>query len=102
MFERFVVEELQITWTDWFQNPEWVAPVKQASCSYYKPLYAGQICTAALSLLEIRPRSLEIQVVCTQNLQPAWEARWVIVFCSQPDLKKIAIPSSIQSKLDWL
>lgn len=99
VFERFVVEELQISWVDWFQNPEWVAPVKEAFCSYHKPLYAGQRCTATLSLLEIRPRSLEVQVICVQDLQTAWEARWVIVFCSQPNLKKITIPSSIQSKL---
>ena len=36
-FEHFVIEKLECPWDLWFQNPEWIVPIKRAEAEYGSP-----------------------------------------------------------------
>lgn len=99
LFETFILEKLGIHWTEWFQNPEWVVPIKSAEAAYHLPLQAGSSCEATLEISALRTHSFELTASFSQKNVLCSHVKLAAVFCSRLELKKIPIPLSILKKL---
>ncbi len=40
-YEDFVQEQLGVDWNEWFNNPEWIVPVRALHVDYLQPLRGG-------------------------------------------------------------
>lgn len=99
IFECFVIEELDISWSDWFQNSTWVVPLKKAEADYQYPLKAGFVCTIELRIEEIRSSSFKVRQNFSQKNTLCCVVNTVHVFCDRSTGQKIAIPEVIYDKM---
>lgn len=90
-FEHFVTECLEIPWNTWFQNPEWIVPIRHAEAEYLKPLLAGEMCKISLSLTAVSSSSFTIAASFEQK-ELCCSMKVVHVFCSRATKNKISIP----------
>ena len=101
-FEQFITENLDIPWACWFQNSEWVVPIKSAEADYLHPLLAGQICTIKIQVIEVRQSSFVLDYLVIQNAVECCKMKTLHVFCNRPPNKKMAIPQVIKTQLEAL
>lgn len=101
-YEEWVMDHLHIPWAVWFQNADWIVPVKHCEADYFSPIRAGELCCLKVSLKEVRASSFEIEVAFTQKEVLCCVARTVHVFCQKTPLQKIPIPLDIARKFDLL
>lgn len=100
VFEAFILDALQLPWREWFQNPDWIVPIKQADASYSTPLKAGEKSQITLQLAELRTNSFTVQTHFYQSEQLACAVKTIHVFCQRSNHQKQAIPPSIRSQLE--
>ena len=97
-FEQFIIHQLHIPWTEWFQNEVWITPIKHTEATYSKPLFAGKTCQTLISHLTLSQSSFSILYQIEQEGVCA-TVKTVHVFCDSSTKEKIQIPASIRSKL---
>ena len=97
-FERFVLEKLGCSWSQWFQNEQWIVPIRHAAANYLKPLKSGETCSIEIDIKQITRSSFSMGY---QFFQPqlCCEATTVHVFCDRSSEAKIPIPEEILSAL---
>jgi acyl-CoA thioester hydrolase/1,4-dihydroxy-2-naphthoyl-CoA hydrolase len=100
IFEKFIVEQLEISWDDWFKNSEWIVPIKSTEANYHRPIMAGLSCMVQFQIKNIRQSSFELEFQFHQNSVNCCTVKTVHVFCSREKANKIAIPNAIRSHLD--
>jgi acyl-CoA thioesterase FadM len=91
-FEHFVIDAIQSPWTDWFQNSEWIVPIKHAEANYMRPLQAGDECQIELVVTDLSASSFTMNAAFIQQ-HLCCEVKTVHVFCSRAQKQKIPIPS---------
>lgn len=96
--ESFVVDRLQCPWPLWFQNPDWMVPIKAAEAQYFHPLKAGQECQIELVVTAISTTSFTL-ASSIQQQRLCCMVKTVHVFCSKASHRKIEIPSSLLTQL---
>jgi acyl-CoA thioesterase FadM len=101
-FEYFVRKVIHFTWADWFQNSEWIVPIKHAEANYLHPLYAGSECLIELSIIEISNSTFTLNASFVQQQTTCCMVKTIHVFCSRTLKKKIPIPASILARLAHL
>ena len=99
-FEQFIVKELDYPWENWFQNPEWIVPVRHAEAQYVYPLYAGRDCQIELTLASLSSSSFTL-LVNIRLKELCSTLKVVHVFCNRSTQKKMPIPQPISSKLKF-
>lgn len=97
-YEHFVMEKLDYSWKEWFENPDWIVPIKHAEADYFCPLRAGEECQIELQVTAMSTSSFTLTATLKQQL-PCCLVKTVHVFCNRPSLKKIPIPGDIQTRL---
>jgi acyl-CoA thioesterase FadM len=94
-FEQFIVHHVDSSWQNWFQNPEWIVPIKQAEAQYYHPLYAGKNCHVDLTVQNVSTCSFTLVSNLIQD-HLCCKVSSVHVFCDRLTLQKRAIPEEIK------
>lgn len=97
-FECFIIDRFQ-SWNSWFQNPDWIVPIKHATADYYSPLHAGKECLLELSIDKISTTSFKMKTLFYQTEQLCCTTHTVHVFCDRSNQQKIPIPPSLRSFL---
>jgi 4-hydroxybenzoyl-CoA thioesterase len=103
VWEDFVVSALVTRWEDWFESPDFVAPIKHAEATYHRPLRPGHSYVAELTVAKVGDSSLEVvtRFLDESGSEPVLcaEARVVKVMADPSTWKKIPIPSAIRERL---
>lgn len=102
VFESSVVPHLGISWQEWFNNGEWIAPIKQSEAVYQKPLLCGQTYDVDVSVKRIGETSFTMCYRFSQHNEEYCSVTLVHVFCNRLSGKKMAIPHNIREKLESL
>lgn len=97
-YEHFVLEQLDLKWEEWFQNPKIKIPIKSTEATYIHPLYAGQVCTIHLTLLTIGKHSFSMHYNFNQK-HLCCSVKTVHVFWDTGSQQKMRIPDLIDEKL---
>lgn len=100
-FESFVIHQLECPWSFWFQNPEWIVPIKHAEAQYSSPLRAGQECQMELSVASVSTSSFSLTTIFHQE-QLCCSTKTVHIFCNRLSKQKMAIPQNLLSNLQQL
>jgi 1,4-dihydroxy-2-naphthoyl-CoA hydrolase len=98
-FEHFVIHQLECSWAFWFQNPEWIVPIKQAHAQYFQPLRAGQECQIQLALSTLSTCSFTLTSDFIQDREMACSVETIHVFCDRATRAKIPIPPLLLTPL---
>ena len=98
-YEQFVCKHLNIPWSDWFQNSDWIVPIKHAEANYIKPLFAGIPCLINLTIVDIKNTSFSLLYQFSQNNLECCLVKTIHVFFNKKNATKQEIPSSIKEKL---
>lgn len=98
-YEQMVSQKLKIAWADWFQNPDWIVPIKEASATYHGPIFAGQDCRVEIRFTQVRSSSFEVTYDLFQNDVNCSTVKTVHVFCCRHTGKKCPIPDSLHHKI---
>jgi 4-hydroxybenzoyl-CoA thioesterase len=103
VWEEFVVSTLVDRWEDWFESPDFVAPIKHAEATYHRPLRPGHSYVAELTVAKVGDSSLEVvtRFLDESGSEPVLcaETRVVKVMADPSTWKKIPIPSAIRERL---
>jgi acyl-CoA thioester hydrolase/1,4-dihydroxy-2-naphthoyl-CoA hydrolase len=97
-FEHFVLHQLTCPWNSWFQNPEWIVPIRHAEAQYLQPIHAGQECQIELTMSSLSHSSFTLASTIHQH-GICCVIKTVHVFCNRKTKQKMAIPSSLLSSL---
>lgn len=99
-FEQFVIHKLSMKWNEWFQNPAWIVPVKQAEAHFSIPLFAGKNCLVKLQIADIRTSSFTSFYHIFQDEKECCVVKTVHVFCDRQTKQKQDIPFPIKTLLE--
>lgn len=99
VYEQFIQEKLSITWSDWFNNEEWIVPIKQTQASYFVPLFAGLWYQVRLELKQMTTSSLTLVYRFYKEEVEHCQIEILHVFCDRRTKKKLSIPQEIRNKL---
>lgn len=102
IFETSVISKLEISWSEWFNNEQWIAPIRQCEATYKRPLLGGQTYDVDATILQIGQTSFSIEYHFCQKEIEYCSIKIVHVFCEKNSGKKIPIPSTIRQKLESL
>ncbi len=102
VYEFFVQEKLNISWTEWFNHPKWIVPIKQTQASYQLPLQIGKTYLVSLSLKQMRTSSFVLVYQFSQKGQIFCEVETVHVFCDKKTFQKCFIPVFIKDKFECI
>lgn len=100
-FENFVLNQLELPWTFWFQNPDWIIPIRHAQGDFVTPLLAGKECRIEITINAISHSSFTLTSTFYQT-SLCCSIQTVHIFCDRENKQKIPIPSSIRDKLSNL
>ncbi len=99
-WEQCIIHSLKIAWSQWFQNPEWIVPVKHVEADYEKPLFSGSLCQIELEILEIKTSSFTISYHFYQQGLKCCTIKMTHIFCDRLSGKKRDIPAGIRAVLE--
>ena len=95
-FEGFVTSELKISWIDWFQNQEWVVPIRQTEADFTHPLFPGKNCLVKMDIVEVRTSSFFIEYHLIQEGFLCCTLKTLHIFCNKSTGQKQPIPAPIR------
>ena len=97
--EHFV-QSLDISWSEWFANPDLGVPLRHVEAQYFEPLWAGQNYEIQISIEKLSSSSVTFQhrIFNTQQ-KLCTELKTVHVFIKVPEKEKTPIPTTIYQKL---
>lgn len=98
-FEHFVIHQLKCAWSLWFQNPEWIVPIRHAEAEYLQPIWSGQDCQIDIVISSISHTSLTLTSTIHQN-GVCCIIKTVHVFCNRDTKLKMAIPVDLLITLE--
>lgn len=101
--EHFVIEKLNLSWKEWFNNDDWIAPIKESKATFLKPIFGGLECDIALTIESISTSSIAFRYDFFQSNSHCCQVNIVHVFCSNDKgmpLQKMAIPLEIKCRLE--
>jgi acyl-CoA thioesterase FadM len=97
--ENFIIHELGLAWQDWFQNEEWIVPIKQTEAKYDSPIQLGKICLVRLEIEEVRTSSFSVSYHLIQDNVECCQVNTLHVFCNKKTKQKQPIPEKINAML---
>ena len=97
--EHLIEDEHQL-WQEWFNNKNFGAPIKHTECDYFNPMILGRDYSIKSDATEKSNSTITFKTKFLDlNDNLCAEVKTVHVFVSKPDMKKIAVPESIATKL---
>jgi len=98
-YEQFVINQLHCPWNEWFQNKNWIVPIKHVEADFFHPILAGQSCQIELFVEQISFSSFTLISSLIQQDTLCCKVKCVHVFCDLPTMKKMAIPDFLLERL---
>ncbi len=92
VYEQWIVEELGISWNEWFSNPEWIVPIRHMQVDYLTPLQGGNQISIILMLSDIRIHSFETTYLFSYQEKEVCRTKITHIFCDRNTGDKIPIP----------
>lgn len=99
IYEQFVMEWLGMDWKGWFQNSEWIVPIKHSEADYYAPLCGGQWVDVEMELTRVGKTSLAFTFRFLRDGAECCAVKTVHVFCDRATKAKRGIPEVVLAKL---
>ncbi len=99
-FEKYLVKELGMGWDEWFQNSDWIVPIKQTEANYLSPIRLGKNCIIELEIEGVRNSSFTVHYRINQDQVECCQLKTVHVFCDKKSGKKMGIPEKIKTVLN--
>jgi acyl-CoA thioesterase FadM len=100
LFETAIVPFFGMSWKEWFNNGQWIAPIKHCEATYQKPLVGGQAYDVLASIRHVGESSFSIDYRFSLNQEEYCLVTIVQVFCDRSSGKKIPIPTMIRKQLE--
>lgn len=100
LFETGIVPLFNMSWKEWFNNGQWIAPIKHCEATYQKPLLGGQTYDILASVRHVGESSFSFAYNFSLNDEEHCTVTIVQVFCDRDLGKKIPIPSTIRQQLE--
>lgn len=98
-FEEFL-DAAKIPWADWFNHPDYIAPLKQAHAEYYSPFKPGYHVEIQSFVKDIRNSSFLMEYHFYNKGILLATANTLHVFVNRKTGDKIQIPQSFKSALE--
>lgn len=98
-YELFVQEKLNIKWDDWFDNPEWILPIRQSKADYFAPLTSGKKYLIRMSIPKITLSSMNLTFNFEKEEKIHCQVETIHVFCDRTTKAKIPIPNKVRESL---
>ena len=95
VFEQFVMDRLNCTWNEWFQNPNWIVPIRKTESEFYSPLHVGEWCEIHLAISAVNRSSFTCEITFSQSVL-CCSVRTVHVFCDRQSRQAMPIPDSLR------
>jgi len=102
VFESSVVTQMGFSWQEWFNNGQWLTPMKHCEAVYQKPLLGGETYDVAVTSTRIGETSFTLQYRFCRNEETYCTVTLTHVFCNHDTGKKMPVPSHIRQKLESL
>lgn len=93
-YEQLIQKGWNFEWSHWFQNPDWIVPIKKAEANFLAPIEAGRDCGIEIAIVAVSTSSFTLKSTLSQQI-PCCEVTTVHVFCSRSGKTKIAIPREV-------
>lgn len=97
-FEEWLLM-MGFSWGAWFQNPDWLVPLRHVEADYFKPLRGGEEYEIEVSLVELKESSFQARFRFFQGEALHAELRHFHVFVDPRFGGKIPIPGEVRRKL---
>lgn len=97
-YEQFVIQKMNCSWQDWFQNPHWFVPIRHTEAQYNSPIYVGQKCIFKLSIDSIGRSSFTLLTHLSQQ-RDCCLVKTTHVFCDSKTKQKMPIPAHILARM---
>ena len=100
-YEAFV-QELGISWADWFLRNPYLIPIRQTSADYRGPFHVGQVYRIQASVQSISKTSFKMQYdfFPSQDSKTLAQVLMVHTFVSKATQEKAEIPKDIRTRLE--
>jgi 1,4-dihydroxy-2-naphthoyl-CoA hydrolase len=103
-----ILPQWELTWHDWFQHPDYGAPLRHAQAEYLKPLRPGDLVRAQVRVARLGESSVELTTELLLRSPSATSEATLVraavittthVFVDRKLKTKTSIPSNIRNKL---
>lgn len=96
-YEEFVQSQIGPK-MEWFNNPEWVVPIRHIESEYLKPLMAFETYDVTITLGETRSTSFKLETVIEKNGAAHCKITSSHVFVDKKTFKPRPIPENLAAK----
>jgi acyl-CoA thioester hydrolase/1,4-dihydroxy-2-naphthoyl-CoA hydrolase len=98
-YEEFV-KGLGFEWSYWFENPEWIVPIRHSECLYLRPMPVGSGFTITVKIDSISASSMTVKYDFSIGTTAVAEVKLVHVFVVKDKFKPRPIPPDVREKLE--
>ncbi len=98
-YEDFVIS-LGFTWKQWFENDDWMVPLRHTSAEHLIPIYPGDSYEMTAEVERIGESSFTGKYKMISPLGVHAEVTLVHTFINSKTHKKIPVPASVRSRLE--
>jgi len=98
VFEEFI-DSTDIGWKGWFEQKDYIVPIKHVACDYSLPLFPGQSYRVEAVVAKISESSFEMNYRFSGALGLVALTKMIHVFADSKTMKKAPIPSKVREVL---
>lgn len=98
LLEDYLNQSL-ISWNKWFQNENFLVPIKHCKADYFQPLQVGSLYTAHLHIKQLSKTSVSFRAEIKQKNTSFCTVESVHVFVDKKTNRKTLIPNYIRDIL---
>tara|TARA_B100000749_G_scaffold280223_1_gene275303 strand:+ start:11708 stop:12115 length:408 start_codon:yes stop_codon:yes gene_type:complete len=98
VIEKFVIQS-DIGWEYWFNNPDFIVPIRHTEADYYAPIKAGDPVKCELSALKVSDSSVTFECEFSSSNTKCISVKSTHVFVDKKSMSKISIPNEIKKLL---
>lgn len=101
-YEDFVQLQLGVDWNEWFNNAEWIVPIRALHVDFLQPLRGGSQGEVQADVVEVGTSSFTHTYTILSEGRSCAVIRLTSVFVERKRFSKIAIPESFRRALEKL
>ncbi len=98
LYEDFL-QDIGIPWEDYFENPDYLIPIRHTECDFFRPLPAGENFDVEIRLSQLGETSFEFSYNFLKNEQSHAQAKKAHVFVNAQTKTKTPIPGWFREKI---
>lgn len=99
LFEKFI-QEIGITWKEWFEPSDWACPIRHATVDYLAPFKAGETYNVTISVSKMSDTSFSVKYIFAQGERKHGKVIMVHAFVDRKNFQKMPIPLKYRKILE--